>query len=177
MLLKILSFSSILFVSGSLQAQSLNSIFGDWEVEKNFILEKVSGETAQEYNARIQKEKECTKAIFTIDVNGIRTTNTACDFFECDINLLRPGYKTVEVVEDNEYTFDALGNEMVDSNIIGRRFTKLLDKKYSKNTFSFFDTDCLIGYGNSTLKICIVNENRIGLYQDYSLIVLHRKRK
>jgi hypothetical protein len=166
----------ILLMSGCASGEEFEKFYGEWRVEKNVIFENTTGETEEEYYDRLRSEKYCLKSIFAIDSAGIRVAHHACYFLGCEKQYLKPIYKTVKIVEDNEYTLEEMGDEMVDSDIVGRKFVWQLDSTYTKPTLSFFDTKCSVDYGNSTLKICIISEDKIALYQGFNLIVLSRKR-
>jgi len=65
---------------------------------------------------------------------------------------------------------------MIDSNLVGRRFVHYLDKNYSKTILLLIDANCEQSYGNFTMKICIANKNKIGLFMGEELIILKRQK-
>lgn len=170
----IICISAFLF-SGCVKAQKFETLYGEWQVENNFILQHIGSETQKEYDERMKKQSDCLKSTITIDGTGIKGKDRLCDFLGCEFKYLMPEYKAVKIVEDNDFTRESLGEEMIDSNIVGKGFVSLLDSTYSQKNLSFYDTKCSIDFGSSTLKIIIIDKNRIGLYQDYNLIKLRRK--
>ena len=63
---------------------------------------------------------------------------------------------------------------MIDSNIVGKRFVQLLDKSYSKTSLTLIDLGCKQSYGDVTMKLCIIDKNKIGLFSGADLLILER---
>lgn len=150
-------------------------LFGKWKV-KDLIFLQQTGETQSEYNERMEDYQRCLNAIVVIDKRGINTLhNNICYLDPCIHDFSNnPHYLRKKVVEDNDYTRESEGTEMIDSNIVGRHFVGLMDSMYNKPTLTLLDTGCEEGYGDYTMKICIIDKNRIGLFCGWGLIILER---
>jgi len=161
-------------------AQSINphDLFGNWKVKEWMFFEKLN-ESPYEYKERMKDYRKCLKAQVKIDTNGIhiKGVNFICYFESCDNNFAtHPIYLKKKIISDNVYTKEGQGSEMIDSNIVGKHFVYLLDKKYSKPVLILIDAGCKQLYGNFTMKICVVNKNKIGLFMGEELIILERQR-
>jgi hypothetical protein len=157
------------------QQIKFQELFGKWKI-KDWIFLEHTGETIDEYNERMNDYQKCLKGTVLIDTFGIRMNKTkSCYFISCNYNFSnKQKYLKKIIIKDNEYTRKLEGSEMIDSNIVGERFIQLLDKKYTKNILTLIDTGCFQDNGNFTLKICLINKNKIGLYSGVDLLILER---
>ena len=152
-------------------------LWSNWKVEKNIVFQRVTATTEQDFEEHLRQEDECSHAIFTIDSTGIKNVTRACDFLGCIMNCLNAPLEPLNVIEDNSYTQQAMGDEIADSNIIGRGFVNMLDSNYREDTILYLDTRCQVDFGNTTLILLVIDRNKVGLYQGYNLIVLARSRE
>ena len=163
------------FASGIAQHIKPESLFGKWRVKDWLFFENLH-ETPEEHAERMREYSLCLKAKITIDSIGIRVENNSCSLDPCNYNFSKsPKYYEKRIVSDNNYTRREQGSEMIDSNIVGKRFVQYLDPHYSKSTLLLLDAGCTQSYGDFTMKICIVSRRRIGLFLGEELIILQRE--
>jgi|GEM_PF-2493560 len=176
-LITILILTAVCYASFS-QKLSPEELFGEWKIKQWFFFEKLN-ETKEEYNDRMKEVTECLKNKVIINNSGIEIQgNSECGFAPCPTNLLiGPQYFEKKIIEDNEYTRREQGAEMIDSNVVGKKFVSYLDKSYSKSTLVLLDAKCTQSYGDYTMKICLINKNRIGFFFGEELWVLDRIKK
>ncbi len=174
------AFLLFLMIANKCSSQQIkpSELFGKWKVQDWLFFEKFK-ETPNEHSERMKEYKKCLKAKFKINSTGIKIAgDNYCNFDFCDNDFENnPKYFEKKVINDNAYTLKEQGSEMVDSNIVGKKFVHLLDKKYSKSTLTLIDAGCTQSYGNFTMKICIVNKNKIGLFMGEEMIILVRDGK
>lgn len=162
------------------QEISPQDLFGHWKVISythfGYGSEIPPQPGTNEYEERQKNYHRCMMSTITIDQNGIKISQqNACYFAPCNYNFSKsPHYVYKNIIPNNEYTKDGDGSEMIDSNIVGTKFIKRLDKQYSKSTLTLIDAGCKQEYGDFTLKICIVNKDKIGLFSGADLIILER---
>jgi hypothetical protein len=161
-------------VFSNCKAQDFTVFYGKWKVKDEISFVNMGYETKDEYNDRLRSRERCLKTKFIIDSSGIHCPQQSCGFLGCERKYVKSNPRFATVIKDNQYTLDVMGNSVVDSNVIGEKFAKMIKPKYSKKTMTFYDTGCLVDYGSSILKIFIASKNRIALFQDYNLIVLER---
>jgi len=151
------------------------SLFGKWKIRDWLFFEKFS-ETKQEHKVRLKEFSECLKNKVIIDSEGIKIQgNNKCNFSPCNYAFSKhPQYLEKKIIQDNDFTRKEQGSEMIDSNIVGRKFVDYLDKKYTKPTLLLLDAGCTQSYGDFTMKICIVSKNKIGLFMGEELMILER---
>lgn len=154
------------------------ALFGKWKVQNWLFFENIK-ETQYEYKERMKDYHKCLNAEVIIDSEGIKIRgNNICYFEPCHYNFARnPKYLEKKIIQDNDYTKQEQGSEMIDSNVVGREFVKYLDKHYSKPKLLLIDAGCTQSYGNFTMKICVANKNKIGLFMGEEMIILERKIK
>jgi hypothetical protein len=172
----VLSFFIFYCVNSSAQKLSDFNIIGKWKIKNWYFFEKLN-ETKGEHAERIRQYHNCLKGYAQIDSNELRLSSNDCQLYPCNKPFLMDGHTELKrIVPDNKYTLMEKGSEMIDSNIVGRKFVDLLDKKYSKKYLMLLNTECKQSYGNYTVKICLINKNIIGIFFGEELMVLQRRR-
>jgi len=164
------------------QEIKLKDLFGEWKVIDYTLLMYITAVgrgNMDEGFVRMIEEKRYLKFIVNIDSNGISTNAQELPFSSFTCDLIHPKYVVVNVVKNNDTLGYSSSDDIeIDSNHASIGFVKLLDKKYSKKTLTILDSSCKDDYGNETLKICIVNTDKIGLFREGNdLTVLERKKK
>lgn len=160
------------------QEFQLKDILGTWK-PKDLIWTLHSQETHIEKQDDSLAYVSCLKSLISIDTSAFSIKN-GCGFEGCDSLLVkRPSFVKIPICKDTTFTIQAPGQEIIEMNKVGETFIKLLDKNYSKDSYSkdsliIVDTYCKESFGNFTVKICIVNKNRIGLFNGGELIILER---
>jgi hypothetical protein len=167
------------FASNRLQSQDVTyqDFYGTWNVKDLLYLQMIGNETSVDYKDRMAIYHRCLKAKVKIDGNGIKVLSGAAQFElldECDTNLFYKGILSKRIVPSNNSSITNDGSEMIDSNIVGSGFIKRFDSTYRKSYLSLIDTNCKQGFGDYTMKICIANKNKIGLFTGGNLIILER---
>ncbi len=161
---------------GSAQEIKPKDLYGKWKVKDWLFFEEVN-ENASDHKSRMNDYHRCLNAKVTIDSNGIKIQggNNICYFDPCEYNFAEnPRFIQKKIVADDNYTKQEEGAEMIDSNIVGKGFVQLLDKQYCKPTLTLLDAGCTQSYGNFTMKICIINKNKIGFFMGEELLILER---
>lgn len=150
-------------------------LFGRWRVKDWLFFENFK-ETQEEHKQRMQEYHKCLKADVIINSTGIKISDkNTCNLVSCNFDFSKnPKYLEKKIITDNDYTKYELGSEMIDSNIVGRKFVEYLDKNYSESSLWLIDTGCLESYGVFSMKICIANKNKIGLFLGEEMIILER---
>jgi hypothetical protein len=159
------------------QEISTKDLYGFWKVKDLLYLQMIGNETEDDYKDRMKIYHECLKAKIKIGSSGIEVLPGAGQnklLEVCDSNLFTCQFLEKKIILSNGSNIYDDGSEMIDSNVIGTGFIKRLDKNFSGPTLTLMDTNCKQGFGNYTLKICIVNKNKIGLYTGANLIILER---
>ena len=148
-------------------------IIGTWDIADRIILIKTDlTELEQnEFNADYQK---CLKSFAHIDTNCIFIGNNLCEFDTCKSSLMKNKIITLPVINDTEDTKKYPGQEIIDNNVVGKTFLNLLDKEYSSDSLSFIVSDCKVSWGDNTLRICLINKQKIALFSGGDLIILTR---
>jgi hypothetical protein len=174
-------FFSLMICLIDIKAQNIRpqDLYGKWKVKDILYLQMIGNETAGDYKDRMKIYHESLRAKIKISSNGIEVLtnvykNNLLDV--CDSNLFNNHFIHKKIVLSNDSTIRNDGSEMIDSNIVGNGFIKRLDKDYWRPTLTLMDTNCKQGFGNYTMKICIVSRNKIGLFTGANLIILERSK-
>lgn len=160
------------------QEFKVQDIEGNWKVN-NFISTLHSQETEYEKKLDLEDRKFCLKALVTIDTNSFKIKNV-CGYEDCISNFIKnPPYKKIPLVKDDSNKRQSPGQEIVENNQVGETFIHLLDENYSingllKDSLIIIDTYCKESFGDFTVKVCIINNNKIGLFSGADLIILER---
>ncbi|MBL7690077.1 MAG: hypothetical protein JNM41_00670 [Flavipsychrobacter sp.] len=133
-------------------------------------------ENESERKERRQLYSNRSNGEFEIDSNYITTSNKFLEFDTCKFNLIHKQSDLLRVVK-NDYSagYSSSFDLWLDSNKVADDFVRRLDENCHKKIMVVFDTDYKVGYGNETLKVCIINDDKIALYRSFDVIVLKRK--
>jgi hypothetical protein len=140
-------------------------LFGKWKVKNALSFGIIKSETYSERSERIKLRKQCLAASAIINGHGIqlitKTGSNICIDNPCNCDLTKPNFIIKKIVKDNSLTENGDGQEMIDSNIVGKKFVRSIDHYYTKSTLTLINTNCQEGYGNFTMKICIINKKKL----------------
>ena len=169
-----------IFAPYELEAQNIKpeDLYGSWKVKDFLYLQMIGNETTADHQDRMAIYHRCLKAKVKISGSGIHILPGEGQFElldECDSNMFYKEMLLKKVVPSNNTTITDDGSEMIDSNIVGSAFIKRFDNSYKDSSLSMIDTNCKQGFGDYTMKICIANKNKIGLFTGANFIILVRK--
>ncbi len=157
---------------------TLQDLIGKWNVE-DWKMSLHSHQTEYGKKLFLKQYVICLKTQAIIDTNGIKINNV-CDFEGCNYNFIkRNKFKKFPIIKNISNSERAPGQEIIEHERVSEAFLGLLDRNYSstalsKDSLLIFDTFCEASFGDFTLKICVVNKNRIGLFSGADLIILTR---
>ena len=172
-------FIIVVFASNKLTGQNITP--KDWhgtlKVKDLQYLQMIGNETAADHKDRMAIYHRCLKAKVKIDGSGIQALpgegqHDLLD--ECDSAEFYRETLWKKIVPSNNTTITDDGSEMIDSNIVGSAFVKKFDGSYKASSLLLINTNCKQGYGDYTMKICIANKNKIGLFTGGNFIILVR---
>lgn len=156
------------------QIVTIKDLYGKWSVS-DWIILNITQQTPNEKKEFEKQKKKCLKSKFTIDSVAIKNNCSECEFSLCTNPFMYiEKINELPIVEDTEDTKRYPGNEIEESNFIGKTFARLLDKNYSGNKILVIKTNCKT-YSQSNIRIFIINKSKIGLYSGEDLIILVRK--
>lgn len=158
-----------------LSKQELNltniNIYGNWQIIKVYLT----------LNRKLDKEdinylKKFKNNKIEINKNGIRSKfkELVCN---SKIILDTLNCRYIKIVDNDEDSQIAPGQELVESNVIGKTFYKLLKyklKKINLDRILVVNTNCKCDFGEFTTKICIISKNRIGIFYGAELYILNK---
>jgi hypothetical protein len=173
-------FLLVVFVSNKLAAQNISAkdLYGFWKVKDVLYFNMIDNETTYEYQDRMTIRRRCLKAKVKLDEGGIHVLpgegqHDLLD--ECDSTAFYRETLWKKIVPSNNTTITDDGSEMIDSNIVGSAFVEKFDSTYRASSLSMINTNCKQGYGDYTMKICVANRNKIGLFTGADFIILVRR--
>jgi hypothetical protein len=74
-------------------------------------------------------------------------------------------------------TLDINGFPLVEDDIVGRKFTTLIEKNFNGDSLTVVETNCKSDWGSETYKIYFVNKFTIGIFSGADLLILQRGAK
>ena len=158
----------------------VTQLFGKWRItnykELEIITPGMEG-TKKEETERRKLYLKRGSGVFNIDSNSLSTTNSFLEFDSCKFNLVHKNLATLNIVK-NDYSlgYTSSFDLWVERNKVSNDFVTVLDKEYAGKILNVFDTDYRVGYGDETLKICIISIDKIALYRSFDVIILERNK-
>lgn len=161
-------FFIIFLISCSNKKEVLRQFEGNWKVKK--IKSLIPGV----YNGMeddLKTYNDCINSNVEIKNKSIIFEEKSCVFFNC--NEITENFQVLKVINDKpkEISF----HEISQNKKIGKILLDQIDINLSQKEIKTIFTNCPTGYGNEKVKIFILNEDEIVIFQYYNFIVLERK--
>ena len=148
-------------------------IYGKWKVEEHINLLKYHDAPDSSKETSYNDNENCPHSEVTIDKNKIVIEpKETCEFIPCYPLKMSEIREMPELTDQSlYYQFD--GAEIVEYKQVGPGFLNLIGSK--ENFLKYIDTNCLCGNFTYTLKIILVDDNRIVLFSGVDILLLSRK--
>jgi hypothetical protein len=161
-------FLFIFLLFGNFQSYAQDKIKGNWKVisVKNLIPGSYY-ETKEESYDRLKSDSVCLSSEFKIISGKLLATTEDCQTDNCDLSNLK--FKKIKILKNSKVEFDPFTKS---KKVLKEDLTKIIDQNFSEKWIKVGYTDCPVGYGDFKMRIILINEKQIVLYNYFNAIVL-----
>ena len=152
----------------------VNIIYGQWEVIEHTDLLKINREDQDtSFITELKSyELQCRSAVVIFKKNKFYILpQNACGFMSCDTLKLSKKIVLPKLTDPSPY-YRYPGAEIINHKMVSQRFLDLIGSK--ENQLTYIDTNCLCDNGDYTLKIILLNKDKIVLFTGVDIAVLAR---
>lgn len=152
----------------------VNIIYGQWEVIEHTDLLNINREDQDtSFITELKSyELQCKSAVVIFKKNKIYILpQNACGFLSCDSLKLSKRIILPKLTDPSLY-YRYPGAEIINHKMVSQSFLDLIGSK--ENQLTYIDTNCLCDNGDYTLKIILLNKNKIVLFTGVDITVLAR---
>ena len=158
----------LIFCCNNILAQNdINFLYGKWKItDVKSLMPGSLNLSKSEYNQEIKDQNICTNSYVIIQKEGIKYGSKKCRYYDC-----LSTYFNIE----NYAILDKADVENLDWKYFEKdEIKRLTNGTYSEKKLKVIETSCFIDYGSEKLKILVLNNRKIILY-DFDLALVLKK--